>query len=153
MKNVFLRGIIILLSHLPFMVNGQGLDVEFFLEPDTLTFKITNISNYEILIWFAAGCGGDGKSEVRIDQVVSKFDRVVYKKDTIRDIFCGLYPEELEYALFLSPHKTYTKSYAINRNPNVEYIKAKVFLRYIIKSTPRKSMFMDVVFNIKEYEL
>lgn len=146
-KKLFLRGIFVLLFHLPFIANGQGLDVEFFrIKSDTLTFKITNISKYKILIWFGAGSDGDGSSEVRLDQVINK-------KDTIRDLFCGLYPEELKHAISLFPHEAYTKSYAINGNSNVEYIKAKVLLRYHIYSTPPKSMLMDVVFDIKQYEL
>lgn len=141
-----MQNILFVLSfHLPFIVNGQGLDIEFIHpEPNVLTFKITNITNYDVMIW--CGLEGEGKSGILFDQIVGK-------KDTIRDLFGGLYPEEPKYTILLSPRQTYTKTYKQYTNLYTRMIKAKVYLRYIIRSNPRKFMHMNVVFDIKYSEL
>lgn len=143
-KKIIQSILFVLLFHLPFIANGQGLDVEFFHPKlNVLTFRITNITDYKIIIW--CGLEADGSSEIR-------FDKVINKRDTIRDLYYELYPEVEKYTIFLSPRQTYTKTYNY-ANYNFEFIKAKVLLKYHIDSTPSKSIFMEVRFDTKYREL
>src|SRR5690554_2406002 len=141
MRYIFkcLSSILLLLMYLfPSSLLGQeDLSVTFtYKSSREYTCSIQNTTNYRMTIWLGTDSDGDGNSEIR-------FDKVVFDKDTIQNIFYPLWetPDVFNYTVRLRPKQIYKISY--KESVCYQLIRAKVFIKYFVNSPVPKNGFYE----------